>query len=177
MSPARRDEAWIFYLTRESSKEDTHKKKKEEEKWQKEAPAPKWVSVFKGSPLHMIAPFTLLTYGLCGTSPIRQSCAWKGGFKRALQSTRWAFQPKSPMWVFCVSKNITQILILNRYIQPKVLWVYLMNLVMEILVISHWTEDILGGCVGSTCAHYGLVYLLWSSTCGSGVHWAVIRKH
>lgn len=91
VSSACRDEAWIFYLTWASSKGDTERKKKEKKRLQllKESVC------LKGSPLHMIAPFTRLIYGVFVASV--QLCNHVPGmkaFKGHSNQYGGTFQPK-----------------------------------------------------------------------------------
>lgn len=83
VSSACRDEACIFYLTEVSSKGERRQKIKK-------ATASKQAGVSKGSPLHMIARFLYMGF----VAPV-QLCNHVPPFKRALQSIRREFQPKS----------------------------------------------------------------------------------
>lgn len=92
VASACRDEAWIFYLTWASSKGDTERKNRKEKK---RLQLLKESVCLKGSPLHMIAPFTRLIYGVFVASV--QLCNHVPGmkaFKGHSNQYGGTFQPK-----------------------------------------------------------------------------------
>lgn len=121
-------QGWSLNILFDSSELKRRQEKKKKKK-KKPTPVCKRAGVSKGSPLHMIAPFTLFIYGFCGVSPIIQSCAWNEGFE-STPINAVGISAQTSVQEGCVQDHLEQ-----RY-SPV-----LTNLVMDILVVFQWTRQ------------------------------------